>query len=80
MLDKNSDVSRLVDRMYSKKLVERKESSLDRRQKKIKISLLGLDLLERTDKCEQEMDKLVSTLSVSETKTLNNLLDKMRSQ
>jgi len=37
MLERNSDVSRIVDRLYNKKLVERKENKSDRRQKEVSV-------------------------------------------
>jgi DNA-binding MarR family transcriptional regulator len=78
MLDKNSNVSRIIDRLYNKGLVERKESKTDRRQKDILISKKGLDLLSEMGECEQNEDQLLSNLSEEEIQLLNDLLDKIR--
>lgn len=78
MIDKNSDVSRVIDRMLMKKLVIRKESKHDRRQKDIIISQLGLDYLARIDIHEKELDKKMQHLTLEEVELLNNLLDKIR--
>ena len=78
MLDKNSDISRVVDRMLTKKLVVRKECKLDRRQKDIQISQLGLDILLKIDEKEKELDKKMQQLTLDEVTQLNNLLDKIR--
>jgi DNA-binding MarR family transcriptional regulator len=78
MLDKNSDISRVVDRMLVKKLVVRKECKLDRRQKDIIISQLGLDTLSIIDTKEKELDKKMQHLTLEEVTQLNNLLDKIR--
>jgi DNA-binding MarR family transcriptional regulator len=78
MLDKNSDISRVVDRMLTKKLVVRKECKLDRRQKDIQISQLGLDILSKIDAQEKELDKKMQHLTLEEVTQLNNLLDKIR--
>ncbi|HSQ46560.1 MAG TPA: MarR family transcriptional regulator [Lutibacter sp.] len=78
MLDKNSDISRVVDRMLTKKLVVRKECKLDRRQKDIQISQLGLDILLKIDAQEKELDKKMQHLTLEEVTQLNNLLDKIR--
>ena len=78
MLDKNSDVSRIVDRLYRKKLVERKESKTDRRQKDVLVTKKGLELLEKMAACEKQHDEILSNLSIKETEQLNNLLDKIR--
>ena len=78
MLDKNSDISRVVDRMLTKKLVVRKECKQDRRQKDIQISQLGLDYLAKIDVQEKELDKKMQHLTLEEVTQLNNLLDKIR--
>jgi len=48
MLEKSSDVSRIVDKLYTQGLVERKENPKDRRQKDIIITEKGLSLLDET--------------------------------
>ena len=78
MLDKNSDASRIVDRLYKKKLVERKESEADRRQKDILITKKGLELLDKMVVCEKQEDDILSNLNIDEVKLLNGLLDKIR--
>ena len=78
MLDKGSDVTRLVDRLRIKKLIGRKTSREDRRKIDIKISQSGLDLLAELDKCEDYMDSVISNLSGKEIRLLNDLLDKLR--
>ena len=79
MLDKSSDVSRIVDNLLAKGLVSRKENSADRRQKEIDISEKGLTLLSEMLQCEKEMDLLLGKLSPEEVSELNRLLDKIRS-
>jgi DNA-binding MarR family transcriptional regulator len=78
MLDKNSDISRVVDRMLTKKLVIRKECKQDRRQKDIQITPLGLDYLAKIDAQEKALDQKMKHLSLEEATQLNNLLDKIR--
>ena len=78
MLDKNSDVSRIVDKLYTKKLVERTESKADRRQKDLTITKEGLELLSKMDECEKIVDTLLTNLSAEEIVVFNNLLDKIR--
>jgi len=80
MLDKNSNVSRIVERLFNKGLVERKESKSDRRQKDILISKKGLDLLSEMGECEQNEDQLLSNLNEEELQLLNDLLDKIRNK
>ena len=80
MLDKSSDVSRIVERLRIKKLIERRTSRKDRRQMEVRITQNGLKLLADLDKGVQQMDNIISNnLSAKEAKTLNELLDKIRS-
>lgn len=78
MLDKNSDVSRIIDKLFEKKLITRTENNLDRRQKDIDITETGLELLSKLDDCERKVDQLLIKLSEDEAKELNRLLDKIR--
>jgi DNA-binding MarR family transcriptional regulator len=78
MLDKNSDVSRIIDRLFEKGLVSRKENSADRRQKDLIITDKGITLMSAMGYCEKETDKLFQNLSLSEVQQLNYLLDKLR--
>ncbi len=78
MLDKDSDVSRIVDRLYDKQLISRKENPDDRRLKTIEITELGLALLDRLFDCEKKADTLLNKLSKSEIILFNQLLDKIR--
>ena len=79
MVDKNSDASRIVDRLHKKELVNRTESQIDRRQKEVIITQKGLDLLEKMSFCEEEEDAILSNLNKQEVQHLNMLLDKIRS-
>lgn len=78
MLDKHSDISRIVDRLHKKELLERTESKIDRRQKNIVISEKGLDLLKTIDATEKKVDELLKNLTLEEVELLNNLLNKIR--
>ena len=78
MLDKDSDVSRIVDRLYEKGLLTRKENSEDRRQKAIEITEKGLALLNSMLECEKAADNLLKDLTQAEIAELNRILDKIR--
>ncbi len=78
MLDKDSDVSRIVDRLFEKGLLSRKENPDDRRQKSVEITTNGLQLLDKMFSCEKKADTLLKNLSMDEVKQLNYLLDKIR--
>ena len=78
MLDKMSDVSRLVERLREKGLVDRKTCSSDRRNIDVCITEEGMDLLKKLDGDIKKINVLFSTLSEEEVGTLNGLLDKLR--
>ena len=78
MLDKSSDVSRIVDRLLLKKYISRTECKTDRRQKDVIISKKGINLLEEMTKEEKNKDHVLKNLSIEEAQHLNFLLDKIR--
>jgi DNA-binding MarR family transcriptional regulator len=78
MLDKMSDTSRIVDRLVAKDLVSKSVSALDKRLVDVIITQKGLALLERLDAEGITMEKTLSSLSVAEVNTLNELLSKIR--
>lgn len=78
MLDRDSDVSRLVDRLYNKGLVLRYEDKVDHRKKSVEISEKGLELLNKLLETELSIDQLLKNLTESEVNQLNYLLDKVR--
>ena len=78
MLDKMSDTSRLVERLKQKDLVEREICPADRRRVEVVITKKGLKLLEDIDKHDDEIDHAFKKLNLSEARTVNQLLDKMR--
>ena len=78
MLDKDSDVSRIVDRLVHKSFVNRIENPEDRRQKSVEITELGMALLDKMFNCELKADTLLSNLTIEEVSMLNQLLNKIR--
>ncbi len=78
MLDKNSDVSRIIERMRKKNLVTRKICPTNRRAVEISITQKGLDLLSQINPHLLKHHQIVEHLSKEEIKTLNDLLDKIR--
>ncbi|MEM1135559.1 MAG: MarR family transcriptional regulator, partial [Bacteroidota bacterium] len=78
MLERESDVSRIVDKMRKRDLVKRYSCEEDRRATHIFITEEGLALLAEIDAYELEIDKMVSCLSETEAAQLNYLLDKIR--
>jgi DNA-binding MarR family transcriptional regulator len=78
MLDKMSDTSRIVDRLLKKELVIKVVCEGDRRLVDVSISKNGLQLLDRIDSHQDDMDKVFKNLDEEQAITLNKLLDKVR--
>jgi DNA-binding MarR family transcriptional regulator len=78
MIDKMSDVSRIVERLRLSGFVDRVLCAKDRRAVDVIITEKGLELLKRMDKEDSYTDELMNNLSKEETIQLNELLDKLR--
>lgn len=78
LLDKNSDVSRIVDRLASKGLAYKNISVSDKRLVDVSITHQGLQLLSEIEVRILELDNLFSTIELEEAKELNRILDKLR--
>ncbi|MEH6308094.1 MarR family transcriptional regulator [Olivibacter sp. CPCC 100613] len=78
LLDRMSDVSRIIDRLVQKGLVSRCTSHKDRRAVDIFITQEGMAILERLDKKMSILTVLDENLTEDECKQLNFLLDKLR--
>ncbi len=78
MLDKMSDVSRLVERMRKLGLLEREACPSDRRFVEVVITKKGLELLEEIDMQSPHVDSIAENLTNNELEALNTLLDKLR--
>jgi len=79
MLDKMSDTSRIVDRLILKGLAKKTICPDDKRLVDVSITDKGKKLLEKMDSYQNDMDAVFGSLSIAEAKTLNSLLDKIRS-
>lgn len=77
MLDRNSDVSRLLDRLVAKKVITKKACPTDKRAFDVNLTDAGLTLLRTIDKKQSELDNILN-LSDEEALQLSNLLDKSR--
>lgn len=78
MLDKMSNVSRLVEKLRTKELITRTPSRHDRRQVDVMISGKGLDLLKVMDDEINRLQEGMNVLSREEAELLNRILDKLR--
>ncbi|HAP00353.1 MAG TPA: MarR family transcriptional regulator [Bacteroidetes bacterium] len=80
MLDKMSNASRLVEKLRLKGLVERKVCESDRRGVDVVITKKGLALLEKLDGHMEVWEEDLKSLTLTEAKELNRLLDKLRTE
>jgi len=80
MLDKMSDTSRMVDRLLKKGLVKKNICPDDKRLVDVSITTKGKKVLEKLDRYDEEMDKILGNLSEDEVKKLNKLLDQIRDE
>lgn len=78
MIEQNSNVPRIIDRLVAKKIVKRATSKEDKRETLITLTEDGLSLLETTNKQVDKMNERIIGLTEEEAETLNELLEKMR--
>lgn len=78
MIDKNSNATRLVEKLRMKSLVKREICENNRRQVDIMITEKGLSLLSKIDKHSEEWVATLKNINKSEAQGLNFILDKLR--
>ena len=79
MIAKNSNTTRLIDKLLLKELVTREVCPENRRKMEILITTKGLNLLEELDpKVTAYEDLFASNLTEEEVTTLNTLLENYR--
>jgi DNA-binding MarR family transcriptional regulator len=80
MLDKMSDVSRIVERLRIKGLVIRQSAEKDKRAVDVTITPRGIEFLTTLDPEISRLSDSVSSLTAEETASLNHMLDKIRTR
>lgn len=79
MVQRSSNVTRIVDKLAAKKLVERTLCSEDRRKMDIVITKEGLALLKKLDQKVHNFHKpMMQNLSREEMQTLKQLIKKLK--
>jgi len=78
MIDRSSNVSRLIEKLFQKSLVSREENTADRRAVCIAISQKGLNLLAKIDKDRTSLNNSTKQISDADAKVVNTILDKLR--
>ena len=77
MIDNASNVSRLVEKLRKKGLVERKQCLSNRRAVDITLTNDGFELLKQINN-RRLSENIMKSLTLDEARQLNNLLDKLR--
>ncbi|HVX27268.1 MAG TPA: MarR family transcriptional regulator [Parafilimonas sp.] len=78
MIEKSSNVPRIIDRLETKKLVKRVTSDADKRETRIVLTQAGINILQHsTERINKVID---SSINISEKKadSLNQILEEMR--
>jgi DNA-binding MarR family transcriptional regulator len=78
MLDKMSNASRLVDKLFAKGYVRREQKAGNRRACDVTITPKGISFLAEVTKSINGIEKDMNPLSEVEFEELNRLLDKIR--
>jgi len=78
MLDRSSNITRLVDKLIDKKLVSRCENPDNRRMQELRITESGLTFLDEIKKQESTLNTFADKLSEVEAQQVNQLLDRLR--
>ena len=80
MIEKNSNVPRIIDRLETKKLVKRNSSTTDKRETVTVLTQAGINILQHsTDRVNNLTDKVI-TLDESKAKVLNQILEEIRKE
>ncbi len=81
MIQKMSNVSRLIDKLVAKKLVVRKECKENRRRVDLTITQKGLDILDAVDPAIEPFFKTIQQrVTKEQARQMGEWLDKMRDE
>lgn len=78
MLERNSNTTRIIDRLESKGLVQRLTTSQDRRERTIRLTYEGAELLLAIDRDWEYNNPHTAPLSASDAQAVNCFLDRIR--
>lgn len=78
LIEKTPDISRIIERLRIKGLVDRKWKEGDRRSVDIVLTNKGMGLLFKVDSEIHRLENLFMRLTEAEINSLNQLLDKLR--
>lgn len=79
MIEPNSNVPRILERLQRKGLIERMMSEFDRRESVTIITPLALETLTKADTALKNKENEIMQITNEEATLLNQILDKLRS-
>ncbi|CAN5241268.1 MarR family transcriptional regulator [soil metagenome] len=79
MIEKSSNVPRIIDRLEVKRLVKRSTAAADKRETVITITQAGINMLEITTVQVNKLHDEMVVIDERSAAALNNLLEQMRS-
>jgi DNA-binding MarR family transcriptional regulator len=75
---RNSNTTRIIDKLEAKKLLERQDTAADKRAVHVAMTQIGLDLMAKIDHDMLSHDPHIKALEETEAEVLSKLLDKLR--
>lgn len=78
MIEKSSNVPRIIDRLVIKKLVKRADSPLDKRETVISLTQSGITILMATTQKVNELMEASVVIKSQDAAQINELLEKLR--
>lgn len=78
IIEKSSNVPRIIDRLVIKKLAKRTPSTEDKRETLVSLTDKGMESLQRASLLMEEINMSMNGISESEALLLNELLEKLR--
>jgi DNA-binding MarR family transcriptional regulator len=78
MIDRNSNATRLVEKLRQKGFAKREICENNRRQVDISITEAGLEVLKKIDESRDTWLENLKTVTKTEAEELNSMLDKLR--
>ena len=78
MIERNSNVPRIIDRLVSKKLVDRSTSNIDKRETVINLTDAGIDILVIANRKVDVLFDDAVVIHEEDAVALNTILENMR--
>jgi len=78
MIEKNSNVPRILDKLVNKGLVERNQSNIDKRETESTLTSKGLEIIEKASQHIASNQHLLLNIDDKTAENLNKILEKIR--